>query len=228
VPALATTIAERPSNACKASARRARAHLARLADRHQLTVLVDETMRDLDPRTPAGPPRHLTGHHVIAVGSTSKIIWGGLRIGWIRASHTMVQQLLRNPLQVGLSPPPLEQLIAVRLLADPTTDLLTRRRAQLRAQRDHLAALLADHGAWTFTVPPGGLAIWLRLRRTTARALARTARAHGLGLSPGPQFSANGTLTRHVRIPFTAHPDALTRAVAMLSEAEAPPRPHRG
>lgn len=206
---------------------RARAHLARLADRHRLTVLVDETMRDLDLRTPAGPPAHLTGRHVIAVGSTSKSVWGGLRIGWIRASHTMVQQLLRNPLQAGLSPPPLEQLIAVRLLADPT-DLLNQRRTQLRTQRDHLAALLADHDAWSFTMPPGGLAIWLRLHRTTARALADSARDHGLALSPGPQFSANGTLTRYVRIPYTAHTYALTRAVAILREAEAAPRAHHG
>jgi DNA-binding transcriptional MocR family regulator len=200
-------------------AERERHRLARLADRHQMTVLVDETMRDLDLRIPAVPPAYLAGRQVIAVGSTSKIVWGGLRIGWIRASATLIQQLLRNPLQAGLSSPPLEQLIAVQLLADPD-ELLSQRRAQLRTQRDHLAALLADHEAWSFTVPPGGLAIWLRLHHTTARALAGSARDHGLALAPGPQFSADGTLTRHIRIPFTAHPPALTRAVAILRQAE--------
>jgi DNA-binding transcriptional MocR family regulator len=161
---------------------------------------------------------------VITIGSTSKVLWSGLCIGWIRASAAQIRELLLNPLQARLAPPPLEQLIACDLLGD-IASILAGRRAQLRAQRDHLAAQLAlpaeepgdgPSGEWTFTVPPGGLTIWLRLRHTTAAALAAGARQRGLALSPGPQFSTDRTLTRYVRLPYTAPPDVLTRAVTLL------------
>jgi DNA-binding transcriptional MocR family regulator len=115
-----------------------------------------------------------------------------------------------------VSPPPLEQLIACDLLAD-VDEILGERRAQLRTQRDHIAALLDRHGGWTYRVPAGGLTIWLQLNGTTGAALAARARSRGLALSPGPQFSADRTLTNCLRMPFTATPDVLTRAIGLLT-----------
>jgi DNA-binding transcriptional MocR family regulator len=192
-----------------------RRQIGACADRHGVTVVVDETMRDLDLRTPPTAIPHLTGSRVITIGSTSKVIWSGLRVGWIRASATLVRELLLHPLQARLSPPPLEQLIAYDLLGD--LDAIVRgRRAQLRTQRDHLVGLLDDNGGWTYTVPPGGLTIWLQLHNTTGIALAAEARRRGLALTPGPQFSADRTLTNYLRVPFTATPEVLTRAIGLL------------
>ncbi|MFH9670831.1 PLP-dependent aminotransferase family protein [Streptomyces sp. NPDC017405] len=195
-----------------------RREVAALADRHELTVIADETMRELDLRTPPGTEPHLAGARVIQIGSTSKILWSGLRVGWLRATAELVRQLRLNPLQAQLAPPPLEQLIAAELLGAPLPDLLADRRARLRAQRDHLAGLLAGTG-WTYTVPAGGLTLWLRLDGTGPRAtdLAARAAARGLALTPGPRFAADRTtLTRHLRLPFTATPETLTRAVELL------------
>ncbi|WP_225828882.1 PLP-dependent aminotransferase family protein [Streptomyces naphthomycinicus] len=196
----------------------ARRRLAALADRHALTVLADETMRDLDLRTPPGGEPHLAGARVVQIGSTSKTLWSGLRVGWIRATADLVRQLCTRPLQAQLAPPPLEQLIAAELLGAPLAALLADRRARLRVQRDHLAALLAGTG-WTCTVPPGGLTLWLHLGAGAplATELAARAAARGLALTPGPRFSADRTtLTRHLRLPFTATPETLTRAVELL------------
>jgi len=93
------------------------------------------------------------------------------------------RELLHNPLQARLAPPPMEQLIACELLADPM-ELLRDRRDRLRAQRDHLAALLEGTDEWSFTLPAGGLCLWLRLHGTTAAALATRAADRGLKLSP--------------------------------------------
>jgi DNA-binding transcriptional MocR family regulator len=199
---------------------RVRADVAALAERHDLTVVVDETMRDLDLRADPRPPPHLAGSAVITIGSTNKVIWGGLRVGWIRAAAATVQELRLSPLYGPLSPPPLEQLIAEDLLGD-LDPILVPRRAQLRAQRDHLAGLLAGTPDWTYDVPPGGLALWLRLHATTARSLTARARTQGLLISPGPAFSADQTLLHHVRLPFTAAPATLTRAVTLLRNAHA-------
>jgi DNA-binding transcriptional MocR family regulator len=196
-----------------------RAEIAGLAHRYDLTVIADETMRGLDLRTPPGTEPHLAGPHVIQIGSTSKILWSGLRVGWIRASADLVRQLRRNPLQAQLSPPPLEQLIAAELLGDALQEVLADRRERLRAQRDHLAGLLAGTG-WTYTVPDGGLSLWLRLCGTTTAAdLAARAARRGLAVTPGPLYAADRvTLAHHLRLPFTATPDVLTRAVALLRQ----------
>ncbi|WP_330461341.1 aminotransferase class I/II-fold pyridoxal phosphate-dependent enzyme [Streptomyces sp. NBC_00820] len=177
-------------------------------------------MRDLDLRTPPGTEPHLAGARVIQIGSASKTLWSGLRVGWIRAGADLVRELCRNPLQAQLSPPPLEQLVATELLGAPLPDLLADRRDRLRAQRDHLAALLTGAG-WTCTVPDGGLTLWSRLPDgIDATALAAHAAALGLAVTPGPYFAADRTtLTHHLRLPFTATCDVLTRAVGLLGEA---------
>lgn len=196
-----------------------RRYIADLAQRHALTVVADETMRDLDLRTTAGVEPQLSGPGVIQIGSASKILWSGLRVGWIRAGTVLVRELRHNPLQAQLSPPPLEQLIAAELLGDGLDEVLLDRRRRLRAQRDHLAALLAGTG-WTYTVPDGGLTLWLRLDGTTsATELASRAATRGLAVTPGPRFSADrATLTHHLRLPFTATPEVLTRAAGLLRE----------
>src|SRR5690606_34798536 len=63
----------------------ARREIGRLADLHGVTLLDDTSNSDLlfsEQRLPpfaAGPSR------VITVGTSSKLFWGGLRVGWIRA-----------------------------------------------------------------------------------------------------------------------------------------------
>ncbi|WP_052845439.1 PLP-dependent aminotransferase family protein [Streptomyces sp. NRRL S-31] len=198
----------------------ARRTVAALADRHDLTVLADETLRELDLRTPPGAEPHLAGARVIQIGSASKTLWSGLRVGWIRGTADLVRHLLLSPLQARLAPPPLEQLIAAELLGAPFPALLADRRARLREQRDHLAALLAGTG-WTYTVPAGGLSLWLRLGDgdPSATEFAARAAARGLAVTPGPHFATDrATLGRHLRLPFTATAGTLTRAVELLRE----------
>ncbi|WP_259294278.1 aminotransferase class I/II-fold pyridoxal phosphate-dependent enzyme [Streptomyces resistomycificus] len=191
-------------------------------------MIADETMRDLDLRIRPGDEPHLAGPRVIQIGSASKTLWSGLRVGWIRAREDLVRELRRNPLQAQLSPPPLEQVIAADLLGDGLDAVLKDRRARLRVQRDHLAALLTGTG-WTYTVPDGGLSLWLRLGATgTAQDLAARAARRGLALTPGPLFAPDRTtLTHHLRLPYTATPEVLTRAVALLRQCPTDAEVHR-
>jgi DNA-binding transcriptional MocR family regulator len=196
--------------------RETRAEVAGLAASTGVTVIASEIMRDLDLReSPAPMPRIRAA---IIVGSLSKSIWGGLRIGWIRAPAPLIRELRLHPQCAVCSPPPMEQLIACELLPQ-LDDLLRHRTRELRSQRDHLTEALRQDSAWTFTPPPGGLWLWLRLARTSADALAAEAAASGLALLPGSAFSATGLLTNYLRLPFTAPPRALDKAVALLRVA---------
>ena len=65
-----------------------RAELLAVAERHGVTLIVDETMAELDLRPGAPePPPPLAGPHVITLGSLSKAVWDGLQVGWIRAGR---------------------------------------------------------------------------------------------------------------------------------------------
>lgn len=190
--------------------------VARLAERYGVTVVADETMRDLDLReTPSPLPRIPRS---VLVGSAAKTIWAGLRVGWIRATTALIGELARHPLCEPLSAAPTQQLVAAELLRDPAP-VLHHRRAALRRQRDHLSELLGGDDRWRFTVPPGGLALWLRLATVRADVVAARARTSGLELSAGPSFAADGTLPYHLRLPFTPPIATLDRVAAVLDHA---------
>jgi DNA-binding transcriptional MocR family regulator len=190
--------------------------VARLAERHRVTVVVDETMRDLDLRDAPAPVQRIPGS--ILIGSAAKTIWAGLRVGWIRGPAALVGVLARHPLCEPLSAAPTQQLVAIELLRD-LEPLLRDRRAVLRRQRDHLSGLLAGDDRWRFTVPPGGLALWLRLTTMRADLVTTRARAHGLELSPGPSFAADATHSHHLRLPYTPPISTLDRIATVLDLA---------
>ena len=142
----------------------------------------------------------------ITVGSTSKGFWGGLRVGWIRASHDQMERLTRARVTLDLGVPVMEQLVVVRLLED-SAPVLTENRTRLRAQRDALVdAIRQALPDWRFRVPEGGLSLWCELPgpgRGLGIALADAAERRGVIIAPGPVFAPDGGLDRFVRIPYT-------------------------
>ena len=185
------------------------------------TVLVtDETCAELrldGPALPAPLGAFDPGGSVITVGSMSKAAWGGLRIGWVRATARTVRELATVRASIDMAGPVLEQLVAVDLLGDWDA-VLANRRALLRRRRDALFAALAEHApGWTVRRPHGGISAWARLPTPDATRLAAAAALEKLALSPGPAFSVDGTFEHHVRLPFTPAPDALSDAIARLA-----------
>ena len=158
-----------------------------------------------------------TGDTVIAIGSMSKAFWAGLRIGWIRASPTLVQRLALARATVDVSSPVVEQLVATELLADPDA-VLVPQRAALRERRDALAAALrATLPGWRFRLPPGGLSLWIELDAPRSSALAAAASQHGLHLAAGPRFGVDGAFERFLRIPYTLAAADLVEAVERIA-----------
>lgn len=190
--------------------------VSRLVAEHQVTLVVDETMRDLDLRDRPDPVPRVRG--ALLIGSTSKSIWGGLRIGWIRASASLIRELQDHPLAGPLSASPMQQLVAAELLGD-LEPVLGRRRQELRQQRDHLSNLIADDGRWHFALPSGGLALWLRLTTALADTVVERARRNGVALASGPQFAADATLVHHLRVPYTPPLHVLDEIAAVLDDA---------
>jgi DNA-binding transcriptional MocR family regulator len=202
-----------------------RARLGAALARARTPVVVDETLAELDlegdPVDGPAPLAAFAGDWAITVGSSAKSHWGGLRIGWIRASEELLGRLASARFAVDLGSPLLEQLVLAELLAEPEA-VLRRRREQSRVLRDTLVEALARYcPEWTYRLPGGGLALWCRLPEAMSTRLAVAAANHGVQLAPGSRFGVHGGLERWVRLPFSLPAQRLTEAVRRISAAAA-------
>jgi DNA-binding transcriptional MocR family regulator len=194
-----------------------------LANAAGTVLLADETMGELAidgpvhrlPFAAHGTP----GSRPILIGSVGKSLWGGLRIGWIRAERPIIQRLARARTSGDLGTPLLEQLIVVDLL-ESYDDILEIRREQLRTRRDHLRARLAARiPDWEIPLPDGGVTLWVGLGAPVSSQLTLAARNEGLLLGAGPLFGIDGAFERFLRIPFSHPIEDLDRAVDALERA---------
>ncbi len=202
-----------------------REEYAALLRRVGTVAIVDESHQPLglDGR-PMPKPFAAFAPETVTLGSTSKIFWGGLRVGWVRCPEGVLDRLMDARVALDLGSPVLEQLVAARLLAR-RDELGAHHRTRLREQRDLLAdALRRALPEWRFRLPRGGLTLWCELpvSRPAGRgavALVAEAEQRGVMVSPGPVFAVDGGLDSFVRIPYTRPPDELRQAVDRLAEA---------
>ncbi|MHA7240091.1 MocR-like transcription factor YczR [Arthrobacter sp. TMS1-12-1] len=195
-----------------------RDRLMAAAARQDTVVVADETMAELHIDGGPLPPLAAFGPAVL-VGSMGKTVWGGLRIGWIRADEGLIHRLLQSRYAQDLGTPILEQLIALEMLGTYDELLLLRSR-QLAEGRDHLEVLLREAlPAWEVPQVAGGLCTWVNLGAPVSSQLALAARDRGLLLGAGPRFGMDGVFERFLRIPFSYPPEDTRRAVGILSSA---------
>ncbi|MEV0082382.1 PLP-dependent aminotransferase family protein [Saccharopolyspora sp. NPDC050642] len=193
-----------------------RRRLAETCERHGVPLVDDEVLAELDLDDAA--PEPLDGAAVINVGSLSKLVWGGLRVGWVRAPEPLITRLARLRAVHDLGGPVLDQWLATALL--PRLDEVRERRiAELRARRDRLCAELDANLPWTFRVPAGGQTLWATLPYGDASAFAQHALRFGVAVLPGQSLDPQRRSDRCLRIPFHYPPDELADAVRRMAEA---------
>ncbi|MGW7687031.1 aminotransferase-like domain-containing protein [Kribbella sp. NPDC054772] len=180
-------------------------------------VIEDEVPGDLSfPGEAVPTPMAAYGESVISIGSLSKSIWGGLRIGWIRATPPLVNRLarLRAVHDLGGNVP--TQLAAVHLL--PLLDSPDLHET-LKARHDHLHTQLTRAlPTWEIPTVRGGQCLWARLPYGDGTSFAQTALRHGLAILPGAGLDVTGLSDSYVRLHFRARPDDLTEAVRRLTK----------
>ncbi|NKY56392.1 PLP-dependent aminotransferase family protein [Nocardia flavorosea] len=200
----------------------ARAELAAIARETRMMLIIDESMANLSlgDTAPVAPVAAFAkGAEVITIGSASKSFWGGLRVGWIRTSESLITRLLTTRATVDLGTPVMDQLAAVHLLehADP---ILARRRKLLRDQREALLTAMAEELPDWYVLPGvGGMSVWAQLPAPVSTALAATAPNHGVLLAAGPRFGVQGAFERFLRLPYTNPEPELRRAVTAIAAA---------
>jgi DNA-binding transcriptional MocR family regulator len=184
------------------------------------TVVIDETFAELNLDGVSMPPPAAAfgGERTITVGSLSKAVWGGLRVGWARADPALIHRLVTARAATDLASPLFEQIVATHTF-ERLEEILAERRDMIRIRRAALAAALEEHlPDWSYELPAGGMFIWAQLPAPMATSLAFEAAGRDVHITPGPRFAAAGLLERYVRLPFTLAPGQLERAVRSLAE----------
>jgi DNA-binding transcriptional MocR family regulator len=204
--------------------------LATIADAGRVTVVEDLTLADLTLgsapgapiSTPADPPPPLAAlsTRVIAVGSISKVLWGGLRVGWIRAAEPVRSAVIARKAALNLGTGVLSQAVAAQLLGAVDASWLTAHRAALTERRDLLGALLARHlPAWRTRPPRAGLSLWAELPTASPDAFTLTAARHGVTVLAGSAACVDGRHRNFARLSFAEQPSTLELAVERLAVA---------
>ncbi|WP_433861993.1 PLP-dependent aminotransferase family protein [Streptomyces sp. L7] len=225
-PALAYLIPDfhNPTGASMSPATRERILAAAAA--HGTIVVGDETTADLDiDRVGEFLPLPRYAHRkagdppVLLIGSASKSLWGGLRIGWIRAERPLIQRLIAAKPSTDLGTPMIEQLVVARMLPQ-TLEIREERRVQLAAGRETVRRLAAEvFPEWRIPRLHGGLAAWIGIGAPVSSALALAARNHGLLIAAGPRFGLDGAFERFLRVPITYSEEETRRAFTALERA---------
>ena len=203
-----------------------REELLRIAEEHSLLIVEDDAYAGLDLDGP--PPPSLFslagGRGVMYVGTSSKTVATGLRLGWTVAAPEVVRRLVFARLDNGASPF-VHRTVLEYLRAGGYEAHVERLRTIYRERRDAAveAASEALDGFATFDPPGGGFYLWLHLgERLDAVDFGREAAARGVAVTPGPLYFANGGGDGQVRLAFPAQPPGeLRNAIAILGEAAA-------
>jgi 2-aminoadipate transaminase len=213
-PTGATLVAER------------RAALAGLADRYGFVVVEDEPYRHLRYRGQPLPSLAASSERVIRLGTVSKTLAPGLRVGWAIGPVEIVQLLVRAKQAADLQASTLGQAVAAELLARP---------GWLEAQLERIVPLYRDRAealavalerelghALELVRPDGGMFLWARLPGLDTTLLLQRAVDEGVAFVPGDAFAvpSGAPLSDALRLSFaTLDPPTLAEAARRLRRA---------
>lgn len=163
--------------------------------REQLPVIEDDVYRDLWIDNPPPEPLKARDHHgnVLYLGSLSKTLSPGLRIGWIVGSESVINRLADLKMQSDYGSSTLSQLVATEWLSSGLYDhhlenvkeqLLIRRKTAL----DMLEKYLSYYATWD--IPNGGFFIWIRIKpHFKVKRIFEKALSKGILVNPGSIYS---------------------------------------
>ncbi|MBK1690001.1 aminotransferase-like domain-containing protein [Rubrivivax gelatinosus] len=211
---------QNPSGRCLGDERR-RA-LAAAAAAAGLPIVEDNPYGDLwyDQPPPAPVSAH-AGDNALYLGSFSKVLAPGLRLGWMLAPRTLYPKLLQAKQAADLHTPGFNQRIVYEVVKDGFLEQhVPTIRARYAAHRDAMRAALETHlpAGCRWQVPNGGMFFWIELPAgLDATTLLPAAVAAGVAYVPGAPFFADGGHANTLRLSFvTVSPEQIERGIALL------------
>lgn len=216
-------------NPCSVTLAAARAErLVALAEEHDFHVVADEPypLLHFGEHAPHCMMRYDRGRgRVVGLGSFSKLLGPGLRLGWVHAEPPVLARLAESGvLRSGGGWNPLGSAIAEELLRTGfMNEHLDHLRGTLRTRGLALAEALTRHFPTArFAQPRGGYFVWVDCGegRDTAELLDAARDRHGVAYTPGARCRVAPGASSFVRLSFSFYePDELEEGVLRLARA---------
>lgn len=196
--------------------------LLQLCRENRLPILEDDVYRDLWLDRPAPPPLKSMDQDglVLYIGSLSKAVSPGLRIGWVVGPEPVIEKLADMKMQNDYGSSCLSQYAAAEWFASGFHEKHLRRvRTALCLKRqtciDALTQHFKDIASWQ--IPTGGFYIWLKLKEPISLPkLFKMALAENILLNPGSIYDPLSN--RHLRLSYSyASSFELRRALERLA-----------
>ena len=204
-----------------------RRRLADLSRKHDFLILADEVYHLLtyDGNPPSPFASLMDRGNVLSLGSFSKILAPGLRLGWIQGTEKPLEKLVTcgmldsggglNPFTSALIREALELGLQKRHLEHLRTVYAKRLEATGSALQKHLSGFARYHH------PRGGFFYWLELpENVDTERLLQTAEDHKMSFVPGFRFSSREGLRNCLRLSFSYFDEkAMAEGVRRLAGA---------
>ena len=212
-----------PSGITMSEARRR--HLVQLAEQYDFLIIEDDPYRRIRfEGTPVPPIKTFdTSGRVIGLGTVSKILAPGIRIGWVNADPAIVRRMAAHKSDHGSCP--LMQRIVVQLFRNGKVDhhIATLLKV-LREHRDAMVGAIRKHlpGA-TVRVPSGGYFLWVELPAgVDADELVQRSAKEGVAIFSGRLSFAEAAPGQFLRLAYSfATPARIVEGVEKVGRAYA-------
>jgi DNA-binding transcriptional MocR family regulator len=209
--------------------------LLELAERYDVLVIEDDVYRDLVYEGAAPPslfalnvkpplPWNGSGARVLRIGSFSKILAPGVRMGWLLGPEHLIERLIGSGLRAmsGGANPLMANILAAFCEQDLLEPHILYLRQVYRQRRDTALAALKAHmpEGVRWTRPGGGFFIWLTLPEPLrAGEVAQQAREKHLLIPEGDPFFAEAPTGQHLRLAFSyVTPENIEQGIVTLAQ----------
>ncbi|MCO5122678.1 MAG: PLP-dependent aminotransferase family protein [Rhizobacter sp.] len=175
----------------------------------------------------APPPPSLAGRNragAVYLGSFSKVLAPGLRLGYVVAPGTLMPKLLQAKQAADLHTPSFNQRIVYEVIRNGFLDRhVPTIRALYKAQRDAMLAALERHmpEGVRWNRPAGGMFLWVELPASmNATGLLPFAVERGVAFVPGAPFFSGAPQSNTLRLSFvTASEAQIETGITALGDA---------
>ncbi len=201
--------------------------VADLLNRYRVPLVEDDPYGDLSFSGTGLPPvAAYAGDNVLLLGSFSKTVAPGIRLGWVCAKGEVMEKLIMAKQGADLHSNYLVQRIIYQYLQDNDLDRhLAKIRAAYQAQCELMMSQIDSlFPAGVQYVPPqGGMFLWLTLPAgLSSLELFQAAAELNVAFVPGQPFYLNGGGDNTLRLNFSnSDPDIITEGIKRLAAAAA-------